>query len=346
MTATPLLLPPNQFPRFYAGGARIDALRGVPAGAEGRPEDWIGSTTTAFGGASAGLSRVADGRLVRDLVRADPEALLGRAHARRFGADPGLLVKLLDAGERLPVHVHPGRRFARARLGSRWGKTEAWLILAAEPGTTVHVGLREPIDAATLRTWVDEQDAATMLAALNEVRVGAGDAILVPAGALHAIGEGILLLELQEPTDLSVLVEWRRFDVTSGAEHLDLGWDVALQAVDRKPTDPGALVVRPAAGPAPEPARRARLLPPAADPYFRAEHIQPAGGEVACEPSFAIVVALAGAGALRTERGDELLLQAGATALIPHAAGATTLTGDLDLVRCLPPDPEAGEGSW
>ena len=109
MTTTPHRLPPNQFHRFYAGGARIDALRGVPAGEDGRPEDWIGSTTTEFGETSRGLSRVADGRLVRDLVQADPEALLGPAHVARFGADPGLLVKLLDAGERLPVHVHPGR---------------------------------------------------------------------------------------------------------------------------------------------------------------------------------------------------------------------------------------------
>lgn len=349
MTATPLLLPPNQFPRFYAGGARIDALRGAPAGPDGRPEDWIGSTTTAFG-ETAGLSRLADGRLVRDLVQADPDALLGPVHVRHFGADPGLLVKLLDAGERLPVHVHPGRRFARDRLGSRWGKTEAWLILQAEPGAAVHAGLREPIDSATLKTWVEEQDAATMLAALNELPVSAGDAILVPAGALHAIGEGILLLELQEPTDLSVLVEWRRFDVTSGAEHLELGWDVALAAVEPNAeamvAPPPETPTVPASAPAPRPALRARLLPPAADPYFRAERIRPAGGEVECEPSFAIVVTLAGAGTLRTERGDELALQQGTSALIPHAAGATTLTGDLDAVRCLPPDPAAGEGSW
>ncbi|HTE61364.1 MAG TPA: hypothetical protein VK631_13515, partial [Solirubrobacteraceae bacterium] len=64
MTSAPLVLPPNQFPRFYAGGARIAGLRGIPAGPDGRPEDWIGSTTTEFGDEPAGLSRVADGRLV------------------------------------------------------------------------------------------------------------------------------------------------------------------------------------------------------------------------------------------------------------------------------------------
>ena len=332
MTAAPLILPPNQFHRFYAGGARIDALRGAPAGEDGRPEDWIGSTTTAFGEESEGLSRVADGRLVRDLVDADPEALLGPEHVGRFGADPGLLVKLLDAGERLPVHVHPGRDFARSHLGSRWGKTEAWLILDAEPGASVHVGLREPIDAATLRRWVDDQDAGEMLAALHELPVRAGDAILVPAGSLHAIGAGILLLELQEPTDLSVLVEWRRFGVNSGAEHLELGWSEALAAADRTPADPAAFTAAPG-----------RLLPQAADPYFRAERLRN-GAE--CEPSFAVLVALAGAATLHTERGGKLALIAGTTALVPYAAGTTILTGDLEAIRCLPPDPAAGEGDW
>jgi mannose-6-phosphate isomerase len=340
MTAAPLVLPPNQFQRFYAGGARIDALRGVPEGADGRPEDWIGSTTTAFGEDSEGLSRVADGRLVRDLVRDDPQALLGPAHVERFGADPGLLVKLLDAGERLPVHLHPGREFARARLGSRWGKTEAWLILDAEPGATVHVGLREPLDAATLRRWVDEQDAGEMLAALHELPVRAGDSVLVPAGTLHAIGAGILLLELQEPSDLSVLVEWRRFGVDSGAEHLGLGWEDALEAADRSAADASAFAGPPPAGPV------AALLPAAADPYFRAERVRPAGSEIESAPSFAVVVALGGEGTLRTEHGDELALRAGTTALVPFAAGTTTLAGELDAIRCLPPDPAAGEGDW
>jgi mannose-6-phosphate isomerase len=331
MTTAPLVLPPNQFPRFYEGGARIDRLRGLPPGPPKRPEDWIGSTTTAFGEATAGLSRVADGRLVRDIVAADPEALLGPEHVRRFGADPALLVKLLDAGERLPVHLHPGRAFAREKLGERCGKTEAWLILEAEPGATVHVGLREPVDRATLRRWVADQDAGEMLAAMHELQVESGDAILVPPGSLHAIGAGILLLELQEPTDLSVLVEWRRFGMNSGPEHLDLGWDTALDALDPAAA---AQLARPG---------NARVFPPAADPYFRAERI---GDGARSAPSFAVLVVVGGEGTLATERGDELNLSRGTTALVPHAAGATTLSGALDVVRCLPPDPTVPEGDW
>jgi mannose-6-phosphate isomerase len=320
----PFTLGPNQFPRFYKGGARIDALRGEPEGEDGRPEDWVGSTTTALGEGSEGLSRLPDGRLLRDAVQDDPEGFLGAAHVERFGNDPALLVKLLDAGERLPVHYHPDRAFARERLGLRFGKTEAWLILEAEPDAAVHVGLREPVEAATVRGWVVAQDADEMLAALNRVPVRSGDAVFVPGGTLHAIGAGILLLELQEPTDLSVLVEWKRFGVDTGAEHLHLGWDAALESLDRGATDPEELV--------------GSELPAAADPYFRAQRVR--GGD-ALEPSFAILLVTAGKGVLRTGHGDEAELRRGTTLLVPFAAGETALAGGVAAIRCLPPKGDA-----
>ncbi len=321
----PLILPPNQFHRFYKGGARIDALRGVPEGADGRPEDWVGSTATSWGSETEGLSRLEDGSVLKDVIAADAEAFLGPEHVASYGADPALLVKLLDAGERLPVHYHPGRAFAKQHLGLRYGKTEAWLILEADSGAAVHVGLKEPLDPATAKHWVEEQDAETMLAALHEVPVEAGDAVLVPAGTLHAIGGGILLLELQEPTDLSVLVEWKKFGVDTGPEHLDLGWDTALQSLDHEPIDPAALT-----------AAKHGLLPKEADAYFRAEAINP--GDT-LHQSFSIVLVTGGEGAI-----GEVAVRRGSTVLIPYAAGETTVEG-VEAIRCLPPDPNA-EASW
>ena len=221
-TMKPFILPPNRLARFYEGGARIDALRGDPPGPERTPEDWVGSTATSWGHQTEGLARLGDGQVLRDLVEADPEGFLGPEHVARWGANPAVLVKLLDAGERLPVHFHPGRAFAREHLDLDYGKTESWLILEAEPGAAVHVGFKEPADAETVRRWVETQDPEEMLAALRPIEVKPGDAILVPAGTLHAIGAGILLLELQEPTDLSVLVEHEGF-ASDGSEHLGLG---------------------------------------------------------------------------------------------------------------------------
>ena len=106
----PVALSPNVLRHFYAGGERIAALRGTPP-ASHAPEEWIGAVNTTFDG-SRGLSSLPDGTLLRDAVAASPEAYLGAAHVARFGIDTALLVKLLDAGQRLPVHFHPGRAFA------------------------------------------------------------------------------------------------------------------------------------------------------------------------------------------------------------------------------------------
>src|SRR5215471_7791003 len=96
---------------FYRGGGRISRLRGGgPATCAGRPEDWIGSTTARAhrgGSDGEGMTRLADGALLADLIAEDPAGWLGREHVARYGANPALLVKLLDAGQRLPVHVHP-----------------------------------------------------------------------------------------------------------------------------------------------------------------------------------------------------------------------------------------------
>ena len=183
-----------------------------------------------------------------------------------------------------------------------------------------------------MRAWVQAQDAEEMLAAMHRVPVAAGDAVLVPAGTLHAIGAGILLLELQEPTDLSVLLEWKRFGVDSGAEHLGLGWEAAIASMDRNAMDPSGLL-----------SSGDRLLPASADPYFRADRV---GDGARLDPSFAILVGVEGEGTLRTEEGEELAIGRGSTVLVPHAAGQTTLAGDVSAIRCRPPAPSAGNGDW
>jgi len=132
----PIELGPNQFPRFYRGGPRIAAFRGLPSSAQNLPEDWIASTTHAHG-EEHGPSRLHDGTPLADAMAAAPEAFFEPEHLACFGPQPELLIKLLDAGERLPVHVHPDAVFARAHLGSEHGKAEAWIILEAEPGAAV-----------------------------------------------------------------------------------------------------------------------------------------------------------------------------------------------------------------
>lgn len=332
----PQVLPPNVLRHFYAGGARIAALRGVELPSDHMPEEWIGAVNTAFGDGARGLSRLEDGTLVRDAIAADPQAWLGPEHTGRFGPDPGLLVKLLDAGQRLPVHFHPGRAFARAALGSPRGKTEAWIVLEAEPGARVHLGFHRDVTLEEVRGWVHAQDSAAMLAALHELPVAAGDGILVPAGTPHAIGAGILLVEPQEPTDMSVMLEWDGFELTEADAHLGLGWERALAALDRRRLGDEELArLATSAG-------GAQLLPDAADAYFRAERVN--GGAI-LDPGFAVLIGLHGSGALATE-ATELPFARGSAVLVPHAAGAAELRGDVQAIRCRPADAAAPEGPW
>jgi mannose-6-phosphate isomerase len=319
----PFTLPPNILRHFYAGGERIAALRGAEP-FDHTPEEWIGAANPTFDG-SRGLSRLPDGTLVRDAIEADPEAFLGPEHVARYGADPGLLVKLLDAGQRLPVHFHPDRAFAERELGLSHGKTEAWLIVDADPDASVWVGFDREVELGEIRAWMSAQDSAAMLARMRELPVAAGDAVFVPAGAPHAIGAGILMVEAQEPTDLSVLLEWEGFELTEDDGHLGLGWDTALQALDTSAwsEERVAALRGPGAG--------RSLLPAAADPFFRAERVR--GGDE-LDAGFSILVGLAGSGELGGEPFGR-----GTAMLVPYAAGPLTLGGDAEAIRCRPPAP-------
>ena len=329
-------LPANQPETFYRGAGRIAAFRNVPE-LPRRPEDWVGSTTSRFGLAPSGLSALPDGRLLADAIAADPLWWLGPDRV-----DTGVLVKLLDAGQRLPLHAHPDRRFATEHLASPYGKTEAWVIVSARPDAYVHLGFDRDVSAEELAKWVTGQDTAGMLAATNRIPVAAGDAILCPAGLPHAIGDGILLVEVQEPTDFSVLLEYSNFGLPDG--HLGLGYDLALSCVDRSAWSPSRLAALRGAGSPSQPAglRGAgspsqpagtgggeRLLPPAADEFFRASRHR--GGD-GLEQGFAVLVAVAGEGRLHGDH-DDRPIRRGETLLIPYAAGPLRLDGPIDAIR-------------
>jgi mannose-6-phosphate isomerase len=342
----PMLLPPNPVFRFYKGGAGIDRFRDVePGSGPGAPEDWVASTTTSFGNDTEGLASLTDGRILRDVIAADPIAFLGAEHVAALGSNPGLLVKLLDAGERLAVHFHPGREFARAHLHSEFGKTEAWLILEAEPGAHMHLGLREPIEPETLKRWVTEQNSEEMLQALNKVPVKTGDSLFVPAGTLHTIGEGITLIELQEPSDMSVVIEWSYAGVEPGEATLRLGWDTILPAAD---LEAGIPVHIPAEQAEAGISAQKRLLPPEADAYFRANQLTVHEHDpIQLEAQFSILIGTGGAITIASDEHPALALTKGEAALIPYSGGRTTIAGSGTAIRCLPPSStEPGAGAW
>jgi mannose-6-phosphate isomerase len=140
----------------------------------------------------------------------------------------------------------------------------------------------------------------------------------------------VFLVELQEPEDLSILLEWRDFDLDGERDgHLGLGFDLALEAVEcrRRSGDEVGQLIRPAGF-------GSSVLPEAAGPYFRLERVA-LNGETTLDPGFAVLVMLTGEADL--EGGRALHLRGGNTAVAPNAFGPLILNGSGELLACRPP---------
>lgn len=327
----PIVLPANQPPaRFYRGGAQIrEFRRGNAAAGDFVPEDWVASTTTLFGEETLGLTKLPDGRYLRDAIAEDPIAWLGADHIDRFGTDTKLLVKLLDAGQRLPVHAHPNTAFASQHLGVAHGKAEAWYALAAG---TVYAGLKEPIAREELLHFISEQRDAELLALLHEIQLRPGDTFFVPPGTLHAIGEGNFVVEVQEPEDLSILLEWSSFAIDGAQDgHLGLGFDCAVEAICCEgftSAEVNNLVTRQRSG--------LSILTPAADEFFRLGSLPISSEPTRLPASFAVMVCTDGTVQIRSEMTDTTI-QSGDTLVVAHAVGDIELSGVGTVVNLRPP---------
>jgi len=341
------MLLPNRVSRFYRGGLLLDAFRagsssGVAAdAADGdRPEEWVGSATRAWTrpgepATTEGLSAAhLDGetRLVADLVWEHPAAVGGRDLAA-LGPTTGILVKLLDAGSRLPVHAHPSRAFAREHLGSPFGKAEAWIVLGtradARQPAEIRLGFRRDVGRDELRGWIDDERSDDLLEAMNRRPTAAGDVWFVPPGTPHAIGAGVFILEVQEPTDFSIVLETAGFPVDREDASLRLGWDVAIEAIDCTAIDDDAV-------------DRLRStidlgLPSAVAEFFWARRLVVDGqARLEAPPRFVVAAVLQGSGRARTPGGD-LAIRQGDTFGVPAGAVASLeLIADeqLEIVAC------------
>jgi len=258
-----------------------------------RPEDWLASTVTAFNGTEEiegeGLGRLEDGRLVKDAVGELP-----------------VLVKLLDADERLVIQAHPTVPYAREHFGSPVGKTECWYFL---PGTAndacVYLGFRPGITPERWKAAFEAQDG--LLDLLHRVPVAAGDFVFVDGGVPHAIGGGCFMVELQEPSDLMVVAE--RF-TPSGREiperkmHCGLGWDEMFNVYSYEGVDYETLCRRYVR-------RQARGMivgRPTTDKFSM--HLLEANGSLRLDGASAVVVVVSGEGAANgcaVRRGDRLV---------------------------------------
>jgi len=238
-------LPQNRVWRSYQGGRTLDELVGKSDPRDSHfPEDWVGSVTAASNPDSdrknEGVSTVqVDGQelLFSDLIAQDPAYFLGADHVARFGEQPMVLVKLLDSAVRLQLQVHPTAQFAQAHLQSNSGKAEAYYILDVREDAEeafVYLGFQRPPDRADFKRCIEQQDLATMEGYFDKIRVKPGDVLFIPGGVPHAIGGGIFLVEIMEPSDLVVRFEFKRngYILPESARFMNRGLDFCLDIFD------------------------------------------------------------------------------------------------------------------
>ena len=340
------VLGPNQLQRFYQGGAEIAGFRGLGAAADG-PEDWVASTTTAFGEQQAGLSRLPDGRTLADAVGAaagmvprpgarrrvrrrhrpaGQAARRGPAAARALPPGPGLqpgqsgLPARQDGSLDRARHRHRRRlclpRLPRRHPGQRAGR------LGGQPGRA-RAGRRAAPGAGRARR---QRAGAGRHAARHRPRRVPGRT----AGAdrpVHPAGMGRVPGRRRPSSAVSAWAtpaRWRPWTAPDGTR---TGWPAC--AAGRH-----------------HPARAAAVLPGCCRPP-RTRSSGPNCCSPArtsrCRPDMRSGSSPAAPATLATEQGGSLPLRRGMTVLVPHADGTARLTGDVQIIRCLPPSlPAAG----
>lgn len=268
--------------------------------------------------ATIGDALLAGGGTIAELMLDAPDAVSGergRAVTGETARFP-LLVKLIDAGRHLSVQLHPDDDAARPSGGV--GKTEAWHVLDAAPGAVLFLGLRPEVDPAAFAAACRAGDAAAG-AMLNRIPAVPGTTVLLPAGTVHALGAGVLVYEIQQPSEITYrLYDWGHLRADGRPRELHVDQALAVLDGTSRPVPIAPLAFASGAG-------RRQLL--AACRYFAIERIALAAGErvpLVTDDSVQVVTTLRGEAVV--ESGEKAItLPVYQSAIVPASAGATRL---------------------
>lgn len=297
------------FRRYIWGGRRLGTALGKPIGPE---SDYAESWEIVDHGADR--SRVAAGPLAGTTLH----DIVAERGGELFGRHPPhpqfpLLFKFLDAHAPLSVQVHPNDEQASRLDPPDAGKTEAWFVVAAEPGSTIFAGLKRGFDRAALAREISR---GTCELCLHRIEPRPGDCIFLPAGTVHALGAGLLIAEIQQSSDTTYrLFDWNRIGADGKPRPLHV--EQALDVIDfnRGPVDPSPPV-------ATGHSQITRLV--ACDKFVLDRWEIALPRQIGGDNRFHILAVIDGA---VTVSGDpvERPLRIGETMLLPAAAGSVTL---------------------
>lgn len=199
----PLFFIPDLKERVW-GGKKIETVLKKEIPFEHTGESW--EIACHPNGHSIIKNGMLKGLTLEQALLQEGEAILGRPFtaADKFP----LLIKFIDAKDKLSVQVHPEDAYAFEHEKGELGKSEAWYIIQADPGAKLVAGLKDGVTKEQFMKSIEDDRIEDLL---NEVEVKAGDVLDIPAGLIHAIGDGILLAEIQQNSDTTYRVyDWRR----------------------------------------------------------------------------------------------------------------------------------------
>lgn len=186
------------------GGRKLEELYGKPLPA-GSPigESW--EISDRPGDASVIANGALEGKDLRWMMENHAEELLGARSASQDGRFP-LLIKILDAREKLSLQVHPPAELAEELGGEP--KTEMWYVADAKPGAELYAGLKRGVTRGQFEQAIRDGSVAECF---HRIRVRAGDALFLPSGRVHALGDGLVIFEVQQNSDTTYRVfDWNR----------------------------------------------------------------------------------------------------------------------------------------
>ena len=349
----PLPLAYHPLYRFYEGGSLTRQFRGLPDRADDWwSEDWVGSCTEANNadpdGAAQGMSSVdvpgLGTRVLKDIIDALPEEMVGGRFAERWGPITGVLVKLLSPAGPVPVHAHPSRVWADKHLGSRFGKTEAWILLdtpgdGAEPAHA-GIGFVPGVERDWFADTVRRHDNKVIRSSLHRTDVQPGEVYVAHAGVPHFLGPRISFIEVQEPSDHIVIPETSGDD-DAGAT-MGLGWELALDMIDYSGTSAAAAFERARQEPrmlrTSHGSREVRLFQDDVLQFFDATALEVPDEIETDDGRFSIAVVVSGAGWIEGDFGSQPVRQ-GETYALPASLPFRVRAGTdpVRVVRCLGP---------
>lgn len=206
------------------GGRELGKIMDAPLPEGPIGEAWILSDRADFS------SKVAEGPLagqtLTQLMQSHRDAIMGD-RPDKFGRFP-LLLKFLDVQKMLSVQVHPQDDKLDLLPAGEQGKTEAWMVLGASPGARIYAGLKPGTSEANLRVLTNENADVYLASFAPQV----GQAVLVDAGTVHSIGDGVVVFEVQQNSDMTFrLYDWNHVDAKTGKLR-DLQVEQALACVD------------------------------------------------------------------------------------------------------------------